>query len=125
MPDFRLPHRRRCFLPGLATVFILATLLAGCGSGATRSTACGGNNFEEVLLEPGCSTICMAEPCAVRFRMPPGNGSFLVRGYGVDIGTYPAGQTVFLGSFFTGGHIFVVEGASVPPAYLTVLGRAR
>jgi hypothetical protein len=125
MSNTRLPRRYRFFLTALATALVLATLLAGCGAGATKSTACAGNNFEEVTLQPGCSTICMAEPCAVYFRMPPGDGSFLVRGYGVDIGTYPAGQTAFLGSFFTGGHTFVVEGANVPPAHLTVLGRAQ
>ena len=125
MSHTRLPHRHRFFLPALATAVVLATQLAGCGAGATKSTACGGNNFEEVTLQPGCSTICMAEPCAVYFRMPPGDGSFLVRGYGVNIGTFPAGQTAFLGSFFTGSHIFVVEGANVPPAHLTVLGRAE
>ncbi len=104
---------------------LAASVQFGCSAAPTMSTACGGNNFEEVSLQPGCSTICMAEPCKVNFRMPPGDGEYLVRNYGVEIGTYPAGETVFLGGFFTGGYQFKVEGAAVPPAYLTVLGRAK
>jgi len=97
-------------------------LLTGCGANPNRSAACGGNNFDEVTLEPGCSTICAQEPCKVYFRMPAGEGNYLVRGRAVDIGEYPAGQTAFFGSFWQGFHKFTVEGADVPPAYLTVGG---
>jgi hypothetical protein len=99
-----------------------STLLAGCGTDLARSTACDGNNFDEVTLQPGCSTLCTQEPCSVYFRMPPGEGDFLVRGRAFDIGQYPAGETVFLGSYWHGSHIFTVEGVDVPPAYLTVGG---
>jgi hypothetical protein len=99
-----------------------APLLAGCGANFTRSTACDGNNFDRVTLQPGCSATCTQEPCSVYFRMPAGQGKLLVRGRAVDIGEYPAGETAFLGSFWHGSHIFTVEGVDVPPAYLTVGG---
>lgn len=114
----------RVFLSVIA-LGLAAVLQTGCSTSTTLSTACGGNNFEEVTLKPGCSTICMAEPCKVFFQMPPGESDYLVRGYGTDIGTYPAGEMVFLGSYWTGNHIFKVEGASVPIARVTVLGRAE
>ena len=112
-------NRRRAIS---ATLCCALPLIAGCGPNLARSTACGGNNFQEVNLQPGCSTICAQEPCKVYFKMPAGEGSFLVRGTAVDIGEYPAGQTVFLGSFWRGSHRFTVEGTDAPPAYLFVSG---
>jgi len=112
-----------------ARVSLLATLvaiplLAGCSLDLARSTACDGNNFDKVTLQPGCSTMCAQEPCSVYFHMPGGEGELLVRGRAFDIGEYPAGQTVFLGSYWHGSHVFTVEGVDVPPAYLSVGGGA-
>ena len=104
------------------TILIFPVLLAGCGSNMSKSTACGGNNFDEVTLQPGCSTICAQEPCKVMFRMPSGDGKYLVRGTAVDIGEYPAGETVFLGSFWRGSHRFTVEGTDADPAWLHIGG---
>lgn len=97
-------------------------LFAGCGANPSKSAACGGNNFDEVTLQPGCSAICVQEPCKVYFEMPAGDGTYLVRGLGVSIGEHPASQTVFLGSFWQGSHTIRVEGLDAPPAYLNVLG---
>jgi hypothetical protein len=116
------PSRRTRRRAAVATLCCTIPLLAGCGAGFSRSTACGGNNFEGVELVPGCSAICAQEPCKVWFVMPEGAGSYPVRGKAVAIGEYPAGQTVFLGSFWRGSHQFVVEGMDAPPAYLFVSG---
>jgi len=121
--DHKFP--RHAAGPTVLLLLLALPWLAGCGGNPSRSTACGGNNFDEVTLQPGCSTICAEEPCKVRFSMPPGEGRYLVRGRGVDIGEYPAGETVFLGSFWRGSHRFTVEGLDVPPAYLSVGGGAE
>ena len=101
---------------------ISAALITGCKGNPSKSTACGGTNFDEVRLQPGCSTICAQEPCRVYFDMPAGEGSYVVRGRAVTIGEYPAGKTVFFGSFWEGFHRFTVEGTDAPPAYLSVGG---
>lgn len=113
---------RTCSALAALCAAICTTSIVGCMGNESRSvsSACSGNNFEEVTLQPACYTSCAQEPCKVNFRMPPGDGNFLVRGRGVTIGEYPAGQTVFLGSFWCGTHEFIVEGANVPPAYLGV-----
>lgn len=115
-------YRRRTRLAIGAILLCALPLLGGCGVNYARSTACGGNNFDQVNLKPGCSAICAQEPCKVFFAMPEGTGSYLVRGQAADIGEYPAGQTVFLGSFWRGSHRFTVEGTDAPPAYLFVSG---
>lgn len=113
---------RTCSVVATLFAIICFTSITGCGGNEARSasTACGGNNFDEVTLQPACYTNCAQEPCRVNFRMPPGDGNFLIRGRGVTIGEYPAGQTVFLGSFWCGTHKFTVVGANVPSAYLGV-----
>lgn len=111
----------RVRLLSLACVAGTALLLAACGSNPV-ARSCGGNNFDEIQLAPGCSAICAQEPCKVYFAMPAGEGDYEVRGRGVSIGRYPAGETVFLGSFWQGSHRLTVEGTDAPPAYLHVGG---
>ena len=116
---------RRPFLrsgPAGAALLACSLFIAGCVSNPTPGTACDGNNFDQVMLQPGCSTICFQEPCRVFFRMPPGKGSYLVRGSAMEIGEYPAGETVYLGSFWKGGHRITVEGANAPTTWLWVSG---
>lgn len=106
----------------------LAALLGLCGplQAAGRGNpgnACSGTNFDEVWLQPGCSTFCYEEPCRVHFRMPKGKGRYAMRlNGGVLIGHYAAGQTADLGHFWRGNHRLEVEGAGMPPTYLFVGG---
>jgi len=89
----------------------------------TACTSNGGENVESLggtmVLEPGGTGLCRAAPCTVRFRMPPGPGSYEVLSDTMSLGTYPAGETVTLGQFFN-GHTFSVKGAGVAPAYFNV-----
>ena len=107
----------------LCVIFPLSTYAAGYGKYSSK--ACSGNNFEEVTLQPGCSTTCYEEPCKVYFRMPRGKGKYRVYGRGVVIGDYPAGRKVFLGSFWLGNHTFRIPDANVPDTLLFVGGRNR
>jgi hypothetical protein len=101
-------------------VSMAAVLLYGCGSTPSSGPRCDGNNFNEVTLKPGCSTICVEEPCRVLFEMPAGSDTLPVRVGNIPLGDFPSGERVFLGSFFVGGYIFRVEETDLPPAYLTV-----
>jgi hypothetical protein len=103
-----------------AVIVTTALLLGACSGALTKDDGCGGNNFGRVTLQPGCSALCTDEPCAVYFRMPPGEGEFRVRSPGLPIGEYPAGQTVFLGNFWAGSYTFTVEGTDAAPAHLGV-----
>jgi len=109
-------HRIRLLFLLLVTVIV-----AGCISDP-RVTACDGTNFNEVTLQPGCSTLCAEEPCKLYFRMPAGDGAYMVREGAVEIGRFPAGRTVFLGTFWQGWHEFTVEGSDSPPARVRIPG---
>ncbi len=110
-------------------VFMLSTTLSfstfAAGHGKYSPTACSGNNFDEVTLQPGCRTTCVEEPCEVYFRMPRGKGKYRVYGQAVIIGDYPAGRKVYFGRFWCGNHIFKIPDARVPEARVYVGGRCR
>lgn len=112
----------RALRPISVTLIATAALLGGCGTNPVATGVCRGSNFDEVQMAPGCSTVCAEEPCKVFFAMPAGEGEYEVRGRGVSIGRYPAGKTVFLGSFWHGSHRITVEGTDAPPAYLYIGG---
>lgn len=104
---------------GLCVVF---ALLAGCASnepGEDRN-ACVKGNFEQVTFCPGASAICTIEPCTALFQMPPGEGEYKVTSNNIDLGTFPAGQTVYLGAFWGGAHYIEVQGSDAPAAHFWV-----
>ena len=118
MTTFAFPLRRWAPMGFIA----MALLLGACSGDWLRHEACEGNNFGLVHLQPGCSTVCTAEPCEVYFQMPAGEGQLRVVSPGIPIGTYPAGKKVFLGSFWAGSYVFSVEDSDAPPTHLYVLG---
>jgi len=101
----------------LAITICLVTL-------ASSSTiASGTNNFGEITLEAGSSGSCISSPCKVYFVMPPGSGSYVVLANNMKVGSYPAGETVSLGGYWTGLTTFKVVGSDVGPTRLNVVGR--
>ncbi len=101
----------------LAVTFFLVTLTSG------SSIASGTNNFGEITLEAGSSGTCISSPCKVYFVMPPGSGSYVVLANNMKVGSYPAGETVSLGGYWTGLTTFKVVGSDVGPTKLNVIGR--
>lgn len=97
----------------------LVVLIIGCREDGVRYK---NNNFDRVTLHPGESAICIQSPCAVFFMMPEGTGTYIVHGSNVFPEAYPAGQMVFLGSYWTGGYSFQAKGTETPFAFLSVVG---
>ena len=94
----------------------LVPLLAACAGRPSGET-----HWDEVTLRLGQSSYCDNAPCRVYLVMPPGSGEYAVSAtdYG-RLGVFPAGQTVFLGSFWEGRNTVVVEGIDAPPAWVWV-----
>jgi hypothetical protein len=92
----------------------LLAAMAGCVSTGKNVTG-----WDEITLAPGMTGTCQSNPCRVFFQMPKGSGAYKVLGNGVTYGTYPAGQTVSLDSFF-GSNVIKVPDAGVPLAYVYV-----
>jgi len=72
-----------------------------------------------ITVAPGQTGTCESSPCEVSLVMPAGSGSYEVTGNEVSLGTYPAGQTVRIGSFWQAQAI-EVKGADVPKAYVYI-----
>lgn len=106
------PGRRR--LPASALGIGLSLLLAGCASTGKQV-----QGWDRVTLAPGDTGSCNSKPCQVYFQMPPGSGTYEVTGNETNLGQYPAGQTVFLGSFW-GSMGIQVKGMNVPQTYLYI-----
>ncbi|MEA3302258.1 MAG: hypothetical protein U9Q75_03180 [Pseudomonadota bacterium] len=100
-----------------AITLLLSTLFSGL------SIASGTNNFGEITLEAGSSGTCLSSPCKVYFVMPPGSGSYVVLANNMEVGSYPAGQTVSLGGYWTGITRFKVVDSDVDLTILNVIGR--
>ena len=109
----------KCFTRNfhLAITFFLVTLTSG------SSVASGTNNFGEITLEAGSSGTCISSPCKVYFVMPPGSGSYVVLADNMKVGSFPAGETVSLGGYWTGVTRFKVVGSGVGITILNVIGR--
>ena len=107
------------FILGLCMLFALLTGCAGNQPGEDRN-ACVKGNFEQVTLCPGASAVCAIEPCTALFQMPPGEGEYQVTSNNIDLGTFPAGQTVYLGAFWGGPHYIEVQGSDAPAAHFWV-----
>lgn len=90
----------------------VAGLLSGCSSTDDNNIT----GFDRLTLSPGDTGQCESSPCQVYLKIPAGSGSYEVTGNQVRVGTYPAGQTAFLGSFFN-SQAFQIQGMDVPKAY--------
>ena len=104
-----------------SSLLAIATLLTALAAGS--SIASGSNNFGEITLEAGSSGTCISSPCKVYFVMPPGSGSYVVLANNMKVGSFPAGETVSLGGYWTGLTTFKVVGSDVGPTRLNVIGR--
>lgn len=83
---------------------------------ACASTGKDVQGFDQVTLAPGDTGNCTSSPCRVLLQIPAGSGSYEVTANEVKVGTYPAGQTADLGSFW-GSQAFQIRGMNVPKAY--------
>jgi hypothetical protein len=92
----------------------LLAAVAACASAGKNVTG-----WDQITLAPGMTGTCESNPCRVFYQMPKGSGTYAVVGNAVTYGTYRAGQTVSLGSFF-GSNTIKVPDAGVPPAYVYV-----
>ena len=72
-----------------------------------------------ITVSPGETGTCESSPCAVSLVMPDGSGSYEVTGNEISLGSYPAGQTAQIGSFWQTQAI-EVKGANVPKAYVYI-----
>jgi len=89
-------------------------LLVGCAT-----TGNFVSDWGEITLAPGDTGMCQSNPCRVFFEVPPGDGTYTLRGDAFLIGEYPAGKTAMIGSFFESNVIKVV-GSEVPNTYIYV-----
>jgi len=97
--------------PGVILLASAAVLLSACASGGKEV-----QGFDQLTLAPGETGNCLSSPCQVFLKMPAGTGSFEVTANEVKVGTYPAGQTASLGSFWQSQAI-QIKGMNVPKAY--------
>jgi hypothetical protein len=89
-------------------------LLAACTTTGSHETG-----FDQLTLAPGDTGTCESNPCRVFLKIPTGSGSYVVTANQVKVGTYAAGQTVDLGSYFS-SQAFQIVGMDVPKAYAYV-----
>jgi hypothetical protein len=97
-----------------AALVALATLPLSCASTGRHVSDWG-----EITLAPGDTGNCWSNPCAVYIEMPRGDASVVVTANEISLGSFPAGQTVAIGSFFESNAIKFL-GAGVPPAYVYI-----
>lgn len=116
-PELAVPLKGRLVL----VIILLLPLLAACAGDSAHTSS--GTNFGEITLEAGSSGTCVSSPCRVYLAMPPGSGSLEVLAGGVKVGSFPAGETASLGSYWTGFTVFTIVGSDVGPTRLNVVGR--
>ena len=98
---------------GYLAVVLAAAVLTGCN---VKEDPTG---VIAITVSPGETGNCETSPCQISLVMPAGSGSYEVTGNQVSLGTYPAGQTVNIGSFWQSQAI-EVRGADVPKAYVYI-----
>ena len=91
---------------------VMLALLSGCASTGDNSIS----GFDQITLAPGDTGNCDSSPCQVFLKIPPGTGSYEVTANEVSVGTFAAGQTASLGSFWQSQAI-AIKGMNVPKAY--------
>jgi len=113
IPSFRISKSHLTPIRLLA-VSLVVFAYAGC-AGVTEDPT----GAISITLKPGETGTCDTSPCSVSLVMPPGTGSYEVTANQVSVGTFPAGKTVNIGSFFKSQGI-EVKGAGVPKAYVYI-----
>lgn len=103
----------------VSTAHTLAVALLGLCIAACGSTAKDPTGAIAVTVKPGDTGTCDTSPCQVSLVMPAGTGSLEVTANQVRVGSFPAGQTVNLGEYFS-SQAFRIPGANVPPAYVYI-----
>jgi hypothetical protein len=93
---------------------LAALVLTACSGFANQPTG-----VISITVKPGDTGTCESAPCQVKLVMPPGKGSYEVTGNEVRVGTFPAGQTVNLGGYWS-SQKFAIVGAGVPPVYVYI-----
>jgi hypothetical protein len=96
-----------------AAAFLAALVVTGCN---VKEDPTG---VVAITVKPGQTGNCESSPCAVSLVMPAGSGSFEVTGNEVSLGTYPAGETARIGSFYQSQAI-EIKGAGVPKTYVYI-----
>jgi hypothetical protein len=97
----------------------LTLVLLGGALGLLSACASTGKQvqgFDRVTLAPGDTGNCTSSPCQVFLQIPAGSGSYEVTANEVKVGTFPAGQTAAMGSFWQ-SQAFQIRGMNVPKAY--------
>lgn len=105
---------KRKTLHNCALLIGLVPVLMACETTGRNVTGWG-----ELTLAPGDTGTCQSNPCRVFLEMPQGTGTYLVTANEVEIGDYPAGKTVSIGSFFESNAI-KFPGTKFPPAYIYI-----
>jgi hypothetical protein len=114
---FRIDHHWTRFADlrlAMVPLFGALGLLSACATSGRHETG-----FDQLTLAPGDTGTCESNPCRVFLKIPAGSGSYEVTGNQVKVGTYPAGQTADLGSYFS-SQAFQIVGMDVPKAYAYV-----
>jgi len=105
----RPPSKHRIYL----AAFAAAAVLSGCN---VKEDPTG---VIAITVKPGQTGTCESSPCEVSLVMPAGSGSYEVTGNEVSLGTYPAGRTARIGSFWQSQAI-EIKGAGVPKTYVYI-----
>lgn len=80
---------------------VVAALLVGAGvlGGCAEVWQEMRGDFGPVRLGPGVTRACYLEPCGVIYAVPTGADSYVVRANDREVGSYPAGEAAYLGTF--------------------------
>lgn len=94
-----------------AVFYLSAALAGGCASPGKEVV-----DFDSITLAPGGTGNCDSSPCPVYLEIPAGTGSYEVTANETRVGSFPAGQTANLGSFWQGQALQIL-GLEVPKYY--------
>jgi len=87
-----------------ASGLLLLPLLAACAASEPKPAVVQGsgpirNDFMATTASIDRSGHCNSNPCDVYFQTPPGNSDIRIVANGFDLGTFPPGKLVSLGSY--------------------------
>ena len=94
-----------CSYPLGAAAPLALPLIGACTTTAntpqvvTGRQAAGGDNVFTAVATVERGGSCSVNPCGVLFKTPPGEGELRIVANGFDLGTFPRGETVSLGTY--------------------------